>query len=83
MSITQEDAKARDKVIDAITVELHAQLVDLWAEIAEAIARNEERKTRISVSIPLAEDDGSFALEVKTKVASRTPKAASEMIHIG
>lgn len=83
MSITQENAKARDKVIDAITVELHAQLVDLWAEIAEAIARNDERKTRISISIPLAEDEGAFALEVKTKIASRTPKASSDMIRVG
>ena len=81
--MTTEQAQARDKIIDKITGELHAQLIELWPDILEAIARNEDRKTRVSISIPICEEEGEYALEVKTKVASRTPKAQSEMIHVG
>lgn len=81
--MTIEQAQARDKIIDKITVELHAQMIELFPDILEAIARHEDRKTRISISIPLSEEEGEYALEIKTKVASRTPKAQSEMIHVG
>ena len=81
--MTIEQAQARDKIIDKITVELHAQLIELFPDILEAIARHEDRKTRVSISIPICEEEGSYALEIKTKVSSRTPKTQSEMIHVG
>ena len=37
--MTIEQAQARDKIIDKITVELHSQLIELFPDILEAISR--------------------------------------------
>lgn len=80
--MTIQEAQARDKITDHIVIEIQAQLAELWPSVLAAIASNDKRETRLTISIPLAEDDGAWALEVKTKLATKAPKAESETIRI-